>query len=189
MQKAVAGVLEAGVKRGFLNPDYMRPAWRAELDQVRPDSQGLYRGTWGGAACAPDRHSSATVSSSLQRLATAALPLLSIAIGPPKGATMQHSFTACTAGPFDSMARCFVAARQASAGCAVSTPQLPATKHSLLLCSLCAHALPHLMPPQITEQQMTADEQLMGALSENAHAAPPFHGAFVAPLYPAATCK
>lgn len=34
MQKAVSSVLEAGVKRGFLNPDYMRPAWRAELDQV-----------------------------------------------------------------------------------------------------------------------------------------------------------
>jgi hypothetical protein len=30
----VSSALEAGVKRGFLNPDYMRPAWRAELDQV-----------------------------------------------------------------------------------------------------------------------------------------------------------
>ncbi len=28
-------MLEAGVKRGFLNPEYMRPAWRAELDQVQ----------------------------------------------------------------------------------------------------------------------------------------------------------
>lgn len=35
LQKTVSSALEAGVKRGFLNPDYMRPAWRAELDQVR----------------------------------------------------------------------------------------------------------------------------------------------------------
>ena len=34
LQKTVSSALEAGVKRGFLNPDYMRPAWRAELDQV-----------------------------------------------------------------------------------------------------------------------------------------------------------
>ncbi len=35
LQKAVGAMLEAGVKRGFLNPEYMRPAWRAELDQVQ----------------------------------------------------------------------------------------------------------------------------------------------------------
>ena len=35
LQKAVSSLLETGVKRGFLNPDYMQPAWKAELDQAR----------------------------------------------------------------------------------------------------------------------------------------------------------
>ena len=29
-------VLEATIKRGFLSPDYMHPAWRAELEQACP---------------------------------------------------------------------------------------------------------------------------------------------------------
>ncbi len=30
----MAGVVEATIKRGLLNPEYMQPAWRAELEQA-----------------------------------------------------------------------------------------------------------------------------------------------------------
>jgi len=43
--------------------------------------------------------------------------------------------------------------------------------------------------PQITEQQMTADEQLVGALHERSHEQPAFYGAYVAPLFPSTTTK
>jgi hypothetical protein len=46
------------------------------------------------------------------------------------------------------------------------------------------------MLTQITEQQMTADEQLMGAIESAApHELPAFFGAYVAPLYPSQACQ